>query len=372
LNTKKYLPYFTYLNLILPELIKTKKGVTLLEKITLPKKKNIKIKNNKFKDLRSIEILTNNKTIHFKENHSSIGINMDTNLIYEILSKTFTNVKLTKIENEFDLNKLVKRKPKLVFSGIKYFKFKNKKVWLNEILDFYDINYINSPKSSYENEHNKSFAKIIMQKNNIKTADFFTAIPREYLNISSLPIKFPLFIKPLTAGDSIGIDKNSIVNNFNDFKKKVLEIKLNQNSVSIVEAYLSGKEYSVGILQDVINDNLIAMPIEIIVKKDLNGNSILDYDTKKNDLETVIAVKNPIVNKIISELAKKAFTLLKGRLFGRIDIKMDSLGIPHFIEANLMPGLQKGYFYRSCSINLKMSYAQMITKISQNALNYSH
>ena len=344
----------------------------MLEKVTMPKKKYIKIKHNQFKDLRSIEILTNNKTMHFKKNHSSIGINMDTNLIFEILSKTFANIKLTKIENEFDLNKLVKRKPKLVFSGIKYFKFKNKKVWLNEILDFYDINYINSPKSSYENEHNKSFAKIIMQKNNIKTADFFTAKPQEYLNVSSLPIKFPLFVKPLTAGDSIGIDKNSIVNNFNDFKKKVLEIKLNQNSVSIAEAYLSGKEYSVGILQDVINDSLIAMPIEIIVKKNSNGNSILDYDTKKNDLEIVSAVKNPIVYKIISELAKKAFTLLKGRLVGRIDIKMDSLGIPHFIEANLMPGLQKGYFYRSCSINLKMSYAQMITKISQNALNYSH
>ena len=139
-----------------------------------------------------------------------------------------------------------------------------------------------------------------------------------------------------------------------------------------MEAYLSGKEYSVGIFQDDINDSLIAMPIEIIVKKDSNGNSILDYNTKKNDLEIVSAVSNQIIYKKISKLAKKAFKLLNGRLFGRIDIKMDSLGVPHFIEANLMPGLQKGYFYRSCSINLKMNYEQMITRISQNALNYSN
>ena len=78
----------------------------------------------------------------------------------------------------------------------------------------------------------------------------------------------------------------------------------------------------------------------------------------------------PIIYKKISELAKIAFVLLKGRLFGRIDIKMDHKGIPYFIEANLMPGLQKGYFYRSCSINLKMDYDQMITKISENALNF--
>ena len=57
-------------------------------------------------------------------------------------------------------------------------------------------------------------------------------------------------------------------------------------------------------------------------------------------------------------------------MFGRIDIKMDDKGIPNFIEANLMPGLQKGYFYRSCSMNLKINYEQMITKISQNALNH--
>ena len=49
---------------------------------------------------------------------------------------------------------------------------------------------------------------------------------------------------------------------------------------------------------------------------------------------------------------------------------MDDKGIPNFIEANLMPGLQKGYFYRSCSMNLKINYEQMITKISQNALNH--
>ena len=46
------------------------------------------ISNNKylFKDLRRIEILTNNLTINFKKDHDSIGINLDTNLIFKILS----------------------------------------------------------------------------------------------------------------------------------------------------------------------------------------------------------------------------------------------------------------------------------------------
>ena len=48
---------------------------------------------------------------------------------------------------------------------------------------------------------------------------------------------------------------------------------------------------------------------------------------------------------------------------------MDDLGNPHFIEANLMPGIRKGYFYRSCLLNLNIDYEEMILKIAANGLH---
>ena len=54
---------------------------------------------------------------------------------------------------------------------------------------------------------------------------------------------------------------------------------------------------------------------------------------------------------------------------GRIDIKMNHRNIPHFIEANLMPGLRKGYFYRSCVLNLDMNYDDMIFSIANTGLS---
>jgi len=211
-----------------------------------------------------------------------------------------------------------------------------------------------------------------MQKNKIETSQFFIAKPGQYKTESSLPLDYPLFVKPLDGGDSIRIDKNSIVYNFKQFQEKVLEINLNQKSVSIVENYLSGKEYSVGIFEHKLSNSLLAMPIEIIVKSDKKGHRILDYHTKQNDTEKVTAVTNPIIHKQLCDLAKKAFKVLKGSLIGRIDIKMNDHNIPHFIEANLMPGLKKGYFYRSCAINLKINYEQMILKIASNALSSSN
>jgi len=48
---------------------------------------------------------------------------------------------------------------------------------------------------------------------------------------------------------------------------------------------------------------------------------------------------------------------------------MNHRGVPHFIEANLMPGLRKGYFYRSCLLNLNMGYEQMILTVANNGLS---
>ena len=233
----------------------------------------------------------------------------------------------------------------------------------------FDIPYIASSKVALDNESNKNRAKKLMQKAKIKTADFFITNPGEYLDEALIPIRFPLFIKPVTGGDSRGIDKNSIVHNFESFAAKVLEIKVEQNSPSLVETYLSGKEYSVGIFEDSIDGSLRAMPIEIIVKKNVDGNCILDFDVKKNDEEKVIPVTNIKIFKKLSKLAKDSFKALGGKSLGRIDIKMNDLGVPHFIEANLMPGLRKGYFYRSCVLNLGMSYEDMIYSIANTGLS---
>ena len=343
----------------------TKKPVSIANAVLLFKKKNVvSIKINK-----SIEIVIVPNLGGINSHQDNVGIILEEKNILKILSKRYKNVSITEINSEEDLEALVKRKPDLVFSGVKYFIFNNKNIWLNDYLKMFEISYIASSKAALDNESDKNIAKKIMQKNNIRTADFFITNPGEYLKESSIPIKFPLFIKPVTGGDSRGVDKKSLVFNFEDFTAKVLDIKIKQNSPSLVETYLAGKEYSVGIFEDSIDGSLRAMPIEIIVKKNIDGHCILDFDVKKNDEENVILVSDVLVFDKISKLAKDSFKALGGKSLGRIDIKMNHLGIPHFIEANLMPGLRKGYFYRSCLLNLDMNYEDMIFSIANTGLS---
>jgi len=318
---------------------------------------------------KTIEIVIVPKLADITANQQNVGIVLDEKSILKILSKHYRNVSITEIITENDLKKLALRKPDLVFSGVKYFYFDDEIIWLNDYLELHNISYIASNRSALHNEHDKSIAKKIIQKANISTADFFTTEPGEHQNEMSIPIAFPLFIKPLTGGDSRGVDANSIVYDFLSLQAKVLDIKCKHNLRSLVETYLSGKEYSVSILQDHSNGNLIAMPIDIVVKKNINGHRILDYHIKENDHEKIIEVSNSKIFNQLSDLSKNAFTALGGKSLGRIDIKMDSRGVPHFIEANFMPGLRKGYFYRSCLLNLNMCYEKMILTVADNGLS---
>ena len=317
---------------------------------------------------KSIEIVIVPNFGDVNAHQDNVGIIIEEETILKILSKRYKNVSITEVNSEEDLEQLVKRKPDLVFSGVKYFNFNNENIWLNDYLEMYDIPYIASNREALDNESDKSKAKKIVQQAKIKTANFFITTPGEHKSELSIPIKFPLFIKPIRGGDSRGIDENSIVYDFLSFKKKVLDIKLKHNLPSLVETYLPGKEYSVGIFEDNTNGSIRAMPIEIIVKKNVNGHSILDFATKKNDEEKVIAVTDTKIFDKLCKLAKGSFKALGAKSLGRVDIKMNNRGVPHFIEANLMPGLRRGYLYRGCLLNLNMSYEEMILFIAKNGL----
>ena len=323
------------------------------------------------KSSKTIEIVTIPDAIDVTKNRKSIGIGLDENLILRILSSRYESVVITCINTLADLIKLATRKPDLVFSGVKYFNFSGTDLWLNDFLDRHGIAYMASNRKALDRESDKSRAKNIMRDSGVATARHFITAPDTHPTAGSVPLEYPLFVKPLTGGDSRGIDANSIVYDFESFRSKVMDIHQSQALPCLVETYLSGREFSVGIFEDNASQKLTAMPIEIIVDENKNGDRILDFDIKKFDRETVTAVTDILVHKQLSDLAKAAFKALGGKSFGRIDIKMDANQVPHFIEANLMPGLRKGYFYRACLLNLEMDYEQMILRIADNGLTHN-
>lgn len=292
------------------------------------------------------------------------------NKIHKILLRYYANVRITKITNEIDLQELVKRCPDLVFSSLKCIQFEQeglstpKKIWLSEYLDAANIKYTGSSKEALELDLDKSKAKKTIQNAKLNTSLFFTAIPGTFNRSEDLPIAFPLFIKPLSQGGGKGIDANSIVHDFKSYQKKIADIYTKTNTAALVERYLNGREFTVGIIG---NDyaSLTVMPIEVIPVENVDKQKVRGSIEKEADTDTLLSVDDKQIHKSVSMLAENAFKALGARGFGRIDIRMDTQNVPYFLEANLVPGLRKNYgdLPRSCKINKVMTYKALILKI---------
>lgn len=301
--------------------------------------------------------------------------------IYNVLKNHFTEVGITVIKEKKDLENLIRKRPDLVFSGVKYIGFtknsilreSSEKIWLSEYLESKGINHTGSKAAALKLEFNKDLAKQKIQKNKINTAQFFIAKPGQYRKSGDLPVPFPLFIKPIYEGNGKGIDQHSIVTNFEEFEKKVESIFKKFGNPSLVEKYLNGNEYTVGIIDSDSNQDKIAMPLKLITAADKHGNKILSFETKESDRVRLVSIKDPKEHKLIAEFAKKAFIALGARDYGRIDIRMDENGIPYFLEANLLPGLNPNgsYFIKTCKKNTQMKYEEVILRIVNNALKRS-
>lgn len=192
-------------------------------------------------------------------------------------------------------------------------------------------------------------------------------MPDQHNELEGLPLPYPLFLKPSAGADSIGIDSKSLVNDFKQFKEKLSSLYEITPAPILVEQYLSGREFTVAIIED--DGALVAAAIEIVAPE-VNGIRILGEKVKKEDtelLKKVIDIK--ILIQLLS-LARKSFLALGARDFARIDIKMDDAGECYFIEANLTPGMNKGssYFPEAFSMSLGMSYNAVTSLIVKNAI----
>jgi len=210
-------------------------------------------------------------------------------------------------------------------------------------------------------DSNKVLAKTFLRELGINTADFFTVLPKQYQHARELPLKFPLFLKPIDAANGNGIDDSSFVTNFLDFERKVSSLYDQFKVPVLAEEYLGGREFTVSIIQKP-DENLIISAIEIVPIKSSSGLRILGSKAKQDNSEALLYIEESEIKDKIKQLAKDAFVKLGVRGFGRIDIKSDKNEKCFFMEANLVPGMTYGssYFPKACEIDSGLTYSETI------------
>jgi D-alanine-D-alanine ligase len=156
--------------------------------------------------------------------------------------------------------------------------------------------------------------------------------------VDQVDLSYPLFVKPVGGGTGMGITVQSKVDGAAQLRAVCASLLKDFGQPVLVERYLAGREFTVGITGSGSEATCIGT-MEIIVDARSDG-GIYSYKSKQEYLEVARYVKGEAAVKMACEhVALGAWRALGCRDGGRVDLKMDSAGIPHFLEVNPLAGL---------------------------------
>jgi len=146
-------------------------------------------------------------------------------------------------------------------------------------------------------------------------------------------LRFPLFIKPAKAGDSLGIDQHSLVHNNQELTEKTTAL-LQEYPQVLVEEYIAGREFTILIAANEDGRTATSFkPVEFIFPE---GFAFKTYALKTSELhpEANIPCSDPRIEQQLREAAERIFKGFNGAGYARLDFRMDEDGQLYFLEIN--------------------------------------
>jgi D-alanine-D-alanine ligase len=237
-----------------------------------------------------------------------------------------------------------------------------------EILEKLKIPFTGPAAFACSNAYDKQKSIEILGKAGVNVPNAFTISPGDAIRLSK-DLKFPLFVKPLKGGCSQGISNISLIMNIDEAEEKINTVLQQIEKPVIVEEFLAGREFTVGMLGN--KPPKILSILEFIFQKSQLPFRSYSRKMVNNEIEdeVCLAYLNFIERSTIENLAISAFEALECKDYARIDIRMDEFGDPAVLEVNAIPNLEP----ETSSFGLMAKYAgisfiEIIESIVNSAL----
>lgn len=238
------------------------------------------------------------------------------------------------------------------------------------ILEMLGIPYTGSNVLALAVSLDKPTTKKIFAYHGVPTPAFRSVAPGEEIDITGL--RYPLFVKPAREGSSMGVSPDSLVRNHGELVEQVAHIHKWYRQEALIEEYLDGREFTIGILG---NKEHLMLPIREILF-DLcpsEHGRIYSYQFKQEwSASKYYRCPAPVDEELASQLrdtALRAFKAVNCFDIGRVDLRLDRDGVPHVLEINPLPGLSPGFSDLPLAADaLGMSYNELVNAILDCAL----
>lgn len=207
----------------------------------------------------------------------------------------------------------------------------------------------------------KVLTKNVWSAHDIPTAPYRvvnkgTYIAQDCQNILS-ELSSPVMVKPSLEGSSLGMAKANTESDLDEAIQRAFEF----DSQVLVEAFITGDEYTVGVLGD------SALPS--ITMKPASG--FYDYEAKYHSTSTEYFCPsglNEEDEKALQATALKAFSVLKCTGWGRIDAMRSQNGQFYLLENNTVPGMTNTSLVPKAALQAGLSFTDLVVKILSQTL----
>lgn len=257
---------------------------------------------------------------------------------------------------------LKKIKPDLVFNIAEGIRGRCRESLGPAVLEHMDVPYTGSDGLTLALSLDKGLSKTIALSYQVPTPDF--AVIENLADVEDICVDFPAFVKPNGEGSSMGIRKSSRVENERELKKQVAWILEEYNQPCLVEEFIPGREFCVGLLG---NEPAEMLPVVEVTSP--GGFYSYEYKSRHVKELTCPADIDKQLEEKLKKLGRSIYSIFKCRDFARIDFKLDADGKPLFLELNPLPGLSPEYsIYPHQAAAAGIGYEQLINRIIESAM----
>ena len=181
-------------------------------------------------------------------------------------------------------------------------------------------------------------------------------------------------VKSAAEDASLGLDDGAVVSGSGVPARAAQSASLHGGRW-FAEAYLEGREFNVAVLEEARIPRVLPIP-EMKFESWLEGRPrIVGYAAKWDEgspdsAQTVrVFGTEPALDRELSDLARRTWSLLGLRGFARIDFRIDADGAPMILEVNPNPCLDPHSGFAAAAAQANLSYAECVDLILRAAVS---
>jgi D-alanine-D-alanine ligase len=204
------------------------------------------------------------------------------------------------------------------------------------LLDAWRIPYTFSDPVVLAVSLHKAMTKRVVRDCGVPTPDF--AVVESLEDVAGVSLPYPLFAKPLAEGTGKGIDPTSRIESKKELEKTCSRLLGAFMQPVLVETYLPGREFTVGIVGTGARARSVGV-MEVILNEKAEAHAYSYVNKEDCDARVRYELAQGKIKDECERVCLQAWRGLGCRDAGRMDVRVDAKGRVSFIEVNPLAGL---------------------------------